>query len=249
MFERVIAIDSAGDTLGLAASSGGELLAATELQASRRHVESLLPQLDLLLQRLEWRPEAIDLVAVAAGPGSFTGLRVGLAAAKGLCVATDAALVLVPSLAARAQTIAQAAAAPPELVIVAEDARKSRVYTQLFRIGSDRQVVELTQVVDIAPDQLTEHWSTAELPRQNAAGCSWMSVGSGAHLVSDAAAQQFGAAGQVSAVSSDQSTVRAVVALGRSAALDGRLAGQYAAPNYLRSGDIGNQKRYPRFGA
>lgn len=249
MFERVIAIDSAGDTLGLAASSGGKLLAATELQASRRHVESLLPQLDLLLQRLGWQPEAIELVAVAAGPGSFTGLRVGLAAAKGLCVATGAALVLVPSLTARAQTIATADAAPPELVIVAEDARKSRVYTQLFRIASDRQVIELTQVVDIAPDQLAEHWSAAELPGQNAAGCSWLAVGSGAHLVSDAAAVQFGAANQVPAVGSDQSTVRAVAALGRSAALDGKVAGQYAAPNYLRSGDIGNQKRYPRFGA
>lgn len=247
MFERVIAIDSAGDTLGLAASSGGKLLAVTELQASRRHVESLLPQLDLLLQRLEWRPEAIDLVAAAAGPGSFTGLRVGLAAAKGLCVATGAALVLVPSLTARAQTIAEAEAAPPELVIVAEDARKSRLYAQLFHIGADRRAVELAQVVDIAPGRLNDHWSAIELPQEIAAGCSWTVVGSGADLAYAAAAQQFGAARHVAPVSTDRSTARAVASLGRSAALDGGVAGQYAAPDYLRSGDIGNQKRYPRF--
>ena len=244
MFDRAIAIDSAGDILGLAVCAGDALLAATELEAHRRHVESLVPQLDRLLRGVGLRPDVIDLVAVAAGPGSFTGLRVGLAAAKGVCVATGAALVLVPSLTARAQSEAVDA---PGLIVVAEDARKSRVYTQLFAVRPERRLVPLSEVTDIEPRHLVAHWNALDLSVRITPGRGWTIVGSGAHLAEEAAATRFGAANRVPMIGRDRSTVRAVALLGRAAALDGKGAGEYATPYYVRSGDVGAGKRYPRF--
>lgn len=247
MFDRAIAIDSAGDTLGLAVCAGDALLAATEAEAHRRHVESLVPQLDRLLRGVGLRPDAIDLVAVAAGPGSFTGLRVGLAAAKGVCVATGAALVPVPSLTARAQSEAVDAVEAPGLIVVAEDARKSRVYTQLFAVRPERRLVPLSEATDIEPRHLVAHWNALDLSVRITPDRGWTIVGSGAHLVEEAAATRFGAANRVPMIGRDRSTVRAVALLGRAAALDGKVAGEYATPYYVRSGDVGAGKRYPRF--
>ena len=105
----------------------------------------------------------------------------------------------------------------------------------------------MSEVTDIEPRHLVAHWNALDLPATITPGCSWTIVGSGAHLAEEVAVARFGAANRVPMIGRDRSTVRAVALLGRAAALDGKVAGEYATPYYVRSGDVGAGKRYPRF--
>jgi len=96
-----LAIDAASDRLSLAADRAGGPTVEVNLQGARRHAGALLPLIDGLLARLDAGIPDLALVAVADGPGSFTGLRVSFAAAKVLA-AEGAALVTAPSLLVRA---------------------------------------------------------------------------------------------------------------------------------------------------
>lgn len=80
----VVGLDSATATGGVAIVRGRELLGAEILHAEESHSENILPAVNNLMEKLRLKPEHIDGIAVAIGPGSFTGLRIGLAVAKGL---------------------------------------------------------------------------------------------------------------------------------------------------------------------
>jgi tRNA threonylcarbamoyladenosine biosynthesis protein TsaB len=94
--------------------------------------ERLLPLLDALFAEAGLRPASLSGIACAAGPGSFTGLRIGLATAKGLCLATGAPLVLVPSL----EALALGAPAGAR-VVSAIDAYRGEIYVGRFAIDGD----------------------------------------------------------------------------------------------------------------
>src|SRR5262249_52103863 len=119
----LLALDTATHTASVAVvAEDGAVLAERHSQVST-HSEAVLLLIDTVLR--ESAREVADLAAIAcgAGPGSFTGLRIGLATAKGLCFASEKPLVLVPSLAALA------AAAPPGLLAIGcLDARKGEVF-------------------------------------------------------------------------------------------------------------------------
>ncbi len=86
---RVLAVDTTGAHGSVAVVAGGELEGLIGIrEASPRHAESLLPSIDTLLRLLSLELEKIDGFAVAVGPGSFTGLRIGIATVEGLSFAT-----------------------------------------------------------------------------------------------------------------------------------------------------------------
>jgi tRNA threonylcarbamoyladenosine biosynthesis protein TsaB len=127
----VLAIDSSGlaARVVLAAADGTRRGSGTA--AGERHSASLLPLCDEVLRAAGVRPHELGGIACGAGPGSFTGLRVGLAVAKGLALPWDLPLVLVSSLQALALDLATAA--PDALHAACIDAGKGEVYGQLFR--------------------------------------------------------------------------------------------------------------------
>lgn len=91
---RILAIDSATTRVVVAVGTlTGELVEATEWPAGYRHGEALLPTIAALLQRLELSPSSATAIVVGTGPGAFTGLRVGIATAKGLAHALGVPIV------------------------------------------------------------------------------------------------------------------------------------------------------------
>jgi tRNA threonylcarbamoyladenosine biosynthesis protein TsaB len=123
---RILAIDTA-TLVASAAVWDGEVRAAGEATA-QTHSEMLLPLIDQVLARAGLRPVDLDAVACGAGPGSFTGLRIGLSTAKGICFAMGRPLVLASSLAALSLE-------GRGVVLAVLDAKKQEVYAGLYRDG------------------------------------------------------------------------------------------------------------------
>lgn len=94
----ILGIDTATRVAGLALGDGYRLWAEEVWYSDQTHTVELMPRLDRLMRHLGRRPEDLDAVAVAIGPGSFTGLRIGLSVAKGLALSHGLALVGIPTL-------------------------------------------------------------------------------------------------------------------------------------------------------
>jgi tRNA threonylcarbamoyladenosine biosynthesis protein TsaB len=126
---KLIAVETSGRTGGVAAADGGAVVAVRSLGTDRRHAAGLLPAVDALLRDLGWKPSDLGAVAVSAGPGGFTGLRISVTFAKSLALATGAKVVAVPSLDVLAEN------APPEAghVGVVLDARRGAIFSALYR--------------------------------------------------------------------------------------------------------------------
>src|SRR5947207_262118 len=93
----LLAIDTATRTLSLALHDGMTVVAESSWRTSDHHTVELAPQTALLLRRAGLTPDQLPGIAVALGPGSYTGLRIGLGLAKGLALAHDLPLIGVPT--------------------------------------------------------------------------------------------------------------------------------------------------------
>lgn len=128
---RVLGIETSGERGGVALLEEDRVLAARSFGAGMIHGRRIAPTLQAMLQDLELTPEGIDLVACDIGPGSYTGLRVGLAAAKGLAFALERPLIGVPSL----DAMAEAALEQARLLCPVLDARWGQIYGALYEDG------------------------------------------------------------------------------------------------------------------
>jgi tRNA threonylcarbamoyladenosine biosynthesis protein TsaB len=129
---NVLALDTAVRVLSIALSADGDLW-YFEIDAGLKHSEYLMDGVDLLLKKAGLKPADLDRVACMKGPGSFTGLRIGFSAAKGLALARGIPLVSVPTL----DCMAFSQAVWPGPVLPVLDARKNRYFTALYR-GAER---------------------------------------------------------------------------------------------------------------
>ncbi len=137
----VLALDTSTWWASVAVVEDGEVLACRIGRAGSSHAIDLLPMIGETLQRAGRAFADIDVVAVTRGPGAFTGLRVGLSTAKGLCYATGARLVTVPTL----EALAHSVTGYDGTVVVMLDARKGELYTARFAIepaGACRRLEE-----------------------------------------------------------------------------------------------------------
>jgi tRNA threonylcarbamoyladenosine biosynthesis protein TsaB len=130
---KILAIETVGRTGSVAALSERQLLAEIALDSNRRSAQTLAPAIAELLAAVGWGPRAVQLVAVASGPGSFTGLRIGITTAKAFAYATGAAIVGVPTLAA----IADRAPAQLAALSVVLDAERRELFVADFVRDSD----------------------------------------------------------------------------------------------------------------
>lgn len=138
----VVAIETATETVGVAVRTPDGVEAEFALTGRRRHVETLTPALEHLLGQVGLVPGDLGLVAVDIGPGLFTGLRVGVAAAKGLAQALGIGVVCATSL--DVLTAAAADAADPTqsgLVLPCVDARRGEVFAAVRELGQDGETV------------------------------------------------------------------------------------------------------------
>ena len=139
-------IDSAGRSAGVAIMRDDDLLYEVSLNAGLTHSETLMELVDTAFKATGLTPAQVDLYGVCAGPGSFTGLRIGMALVKGLAAANDTPCVPVSTLRALA-----AACDAPGLIIPAMDARRGEVYWAAFN-GEDgaRLTPDAAQKADAA---------------------------------------------------------------------------------------------------
>ena len=134
-----LALDTATDRCSLAIGRGPQVLGEAEVTGARRHAGALLPLLDRLLREQGTGPQAIQAIALADGPGSFTGLRVGAAVAKAIVHVTGAELWSAPSLLsmAAAHGLDEITSVGREIVAVT-DALRGEVYAACYRFRAGR---------------------------------------------------------------------------------------------------------------
>src|SRR5512140_2656352 len=148
-----LAIECATKSVGLALLDEWDVRAELYLDPGRHHAEVLLPALDGLFAMAGLAPECVDLLACTVGPGSFTGLRIGVSTIKGLAVATGKPVTGVSTL----EALSMNALPSPHLICPMLDARKNQVYAGLYRMGPDNlPIAERPDRLTSAPDLLQE---------------------------------------------------------------------------------------------
>ena len=134
---NILAIDTAGKTAAVAVMRDDTLLYEMASNTGLTHSETLLPMVDTALKACGLTPAQLDLYAVTNGPGSFTGLRIGLAAVKGLAFPRETLCAPVSTLEALA-----AAHTGEGTVLCALDARRAQVYSAAFDLATHGRLLE-----------------------------------------------------------------------------------------------------------
>ncbi len=151
---KILALDSTATVASVALCENETLLAEYTVNNGNTHSQTLLPMVEDLLKNFALTPKDIDLFAVSAGPGSFTGVRIGAATVKGLAFAQDKPCIGVSTLEALAYNLKGFAG----ILCPVMNARRNQVYTALFRWEGDR----LSRLMDdsaIAISELDQHLS------------------------------------------------------------------------------------------
>ncbi len=147
---KILALDSSGLVASVALVSEDQLIGEYTINYKKTHSQTLLPMLDVMFQQLDMNIGEIDAIAISGGPGSFTGLRIGAATAKGLGLALDKPLIHVPT----ADGMAYQMYRVEGIICPIMDARRNQVYTGLYQCEDGFQVVKEQMAVTI--DELLE---------------------------------------------------------------------------------------------
>ncbi len=132
---KLLALDSSGLVASVALAEDDNLIAEYTVQYKKTHSQTLLPMLQEICGMVELDLDTVDAIAVAAGPGSFTGLRIGSATAKGLAFAMKKPIVPVPTVDGLAYQMYGAKG----LVCPIMDARRNQVYTGVYEFVPDQE--------------------------------------------------------------------------------------------------------------
>jgi tRNA threonylcarbamoyladenosine biosynthesis protein TsaB len=155
---RILGIDTATSWGSLGLIDDDEVIAEYALFREETHSARLVPAIQALLKEARLDLNEIDGIAVSLGPGSFTGLRVGLSTVKGLALAAEKPVVGVPTLDALASNLPFT----PYLICPILDARKGEVYTALYKDEGGGRVERLTSYQVLSPTVLLEQLPSQE---------------------------------------------------------------------------------------
>jgi tRNA threonylcarbamoyladenosine biosynthesis protein TsaB len=147
----ILAIDSATPVAGVALLDGDKLLSERYINYKKTHSETLMPMVNQVLQECDKNIKEVEVIAVTIGPGSFTGLRIGLAAVKGLSMANRTPVVAVSSL----DVIAHNIVYNKHLIAPLLDARRQEVYTA-FYTGAQGYPQPLSAEIACSPEKFVE---------------------------------------------------------------------------------------------
>ncbi len=152
---KLLAIDSSGLVASVAVLEDEHMLAEYTIDYKKTHSQTLVPMLDEIKKMIDLDLSTIDAIAVAAGPGSFTGLRIGSATAKGLGLALNKPIISVPTMDAMAYNLCMT----KQLVCTIMDARRGQVYAGVYEFTEGTQTILVEQCVimlDELVDQLNQ---------------------------------------------------------------------------------------------
>lgn len=139
---KILALDSSGLVASVALLENDTLIAEYTVNYKKTHSQTLLPMLDEIVRMTETDLHSIDAIAIAKGPGSFTGLRIGSATVKGLGLALDKPIIGVPTIEGLAMNLYGTDA----LICPLMDARRNQVYTGIYRFQDGKLLVVKDQI-------------------------------------------------------------------------------------------------------
>ena len=157
---KILALETSAKAVSAAVSEDGKILASGYQDTGLTHSRTLMPIVEHILKNADLTVHDMDVIAAAVGPGSFTGIRIGVAAAKGLACAAQKPVVGVSTLAAMARNVAFM----DGLVVCAMDARRQQVYNALFE-AKDGHLTRLTEDRAISLEDLAAELKASPLPR------------------------------------------------------------------------------------
>ncbi len=172
---KILALETSAKAVSAAVTEDGRVLASGYQDTGLTHSRTLMPIVEHIMKNAEITMAEISAVAVAVGPGSFTGIRIGVSAAKGLAFAASIPTVGVSTLAAMARNAAFA----DGLVVCAMDARRNQIYNALFE-AKNGALTRLTPDRAIGLDELSEELRGDSRPK--------IVVGDGGRLCAEALA-------------------------------------------------------------
>jgi tRNA threonylcarbamoyladenosine biosynthesis protein TsaB len=153
----ILAVETATLAGSIAIARGAEVIAGSNGDPAISHSNTLLADLDQLLHHTKIKLPEIDLFAVAAGPGSFTGLRIGIATIKALAATLARPTAAIPTL----QAIALAGG-PAEASVALLPAGRGEVFAQLFSVANDGAVTARDEASHIAPAKMFDKYGSRE---------------------------------------------------------------------------------------
>ena len=152
---RILALDSSGLVATVALLEDEQTIAEYTVNYKKTHSQTLLPMLDEIVKMTEFDLSSVDAIAVAGGPGSFTGLRIGSATAKGLGLALEKPLIHVPTVDGMAYNLF----GDKGLICPMMDARRNQVYTGIYRFEKEFEIVEEQMAISVQEliEKLNQH--------------------------------------------------------------------------------------------
>lgn len=223
---RILGLDSSGLVAGVAVVEDEVLLAEYTTDYKKTHSQTLLPMLDELRNMIELDLDTIDAVAIASGPGSFTGLRIGSATAKGLGLALNKPLVEVPTL----EGLAWNLWGTSRLVCPLMDARRNQVYTAVYEFVPKGAGFRLQPLIQQAPMDIAEL-----LEKLNGIGREVVFLGDGVPVYLDLIQEHTKVSYSLAPAGCNRQRAACIAALGEVYYAEGKAvsAGEHK-PEYLR---------------
>ncbi len=161
----ILSIESGTEVCSVALARDGEVIALRESREGRDHARLVAPFVDELLKECKIEAKELDAVAVSKGPGSYTGLRIGVSVAKGLCYGLNIPLIGVGSLEALTVSAIEKCGASSDWsgakLMPMVDARRMEVYTQLFNSNGEALSEVSAEIVD--ENSFAEHREGGDL--------------------------------------------------------------------------------------
>lgn len=157
---KILGIDSSGLVASAAILSDSTIAAEFTVNNKKTHSQTLLPMIEQVVKMADIELEELDAIAVAAGPGSFTGLRIGSSTAKGMALALKKPIISIPTLEGLAYRLTPVT---DELVCPLMDARRNQVYTGIYE-QKEEGVEVIRQQEAVAISELIDQVNALERP-------------------------------------------------------------------------------------
>ena len=219
---KILGLDSSGIVASVAVVEDDVLVAEYTVNYKKTHSQTLLPMLDEIVKMTELDLESVDAIAVAAGPGSFTGLRIGSATAKGLGLALKKPLVAIPTVEGLAYNLYDT----PGLICPIMNARRKQVYTGLYRFTDYKLEVVEDQMAVPMKEMIT---------KLNAYGQNVTFLGDGVAVFRDLIAEELEVPYSFAPAHVNKQRAAAVAALGLIYYREGKTeTAMEHVPDYLR---------------
>jgi len=249
---KILAIDTSGLVATVAVADGDVLVSQFSIQFKTTHSQILVPMLDAIQSNIGPFMNTIDAIAIAKGPGSFTGLRIGAATAKGLCLALDKPLIPVPTVDALAYNLY----GTEKIICPMMDARKSQVYTGLYTFVPTSSEGTMEQKFTMKTIESQTVLGIEEIADKiNEIGKPVVLLGDGIPVYHDKLEKLLKVPFSVANLNQNRQSAAAVAALAMTIYEDGgAISGMEFAPDYLRQSQAereggsadGGKKKLPK---